>query len=134
MKAILLFSLLLSLNLSAKVVFNISVIYRKGLDQDLTLQNEFHRSYKKNIGDYMYVEMKNGLRILFKSEGIIDGSEVGPTKKVRLMGKVMNSEEKIITEFKNQDIVLNFLEEKRKIVKTDQGQEIEFIFNVYPAI
>lgn len=114
---------LISFSASARIYVDVSIIFKKGIDKDLVLVNEFHSQEKFLSNETLTLKMKNGLIFDFNLKFVQKDEDYGPSATVELNGLLRDEYGKELGKFEKEILVID----ETKVLQTDSedGQLIE---------
>jgi hypothetical protein len=120
-------SLLASAPAFGRITLNVGIVYKKGIDKGLILVSELH-SIKEFFGtEEKTFVMKNGIRVQLKAFFFDRSKDYGPSSTIRVLGKIFNSEGRLIRDFKSGEVDIPLGESRTVIHQDVESQIIELI-------
>lgn len=117
----------------ARFFLKVELVFKKGIDQSLTLSNELHSIEPFRSGQELELTMKNGVRVvLIPVFNPVLGDLVGPSDLISIKGDIFGSDNKLLRQFPAADLTLALGDKKTLTIETDGGQQIEM--TVTPGI
>ncbi len=117
----------------ARFFLKVELVFKKGIDQSLTLSNELHSIEPFRSGQELELSMQNGVRVTLSPEfKPVHPEEMGPSDLISISGMIYGSDGKLLREVAKGDLVLALGEKKMLSYETDGGQLIEM--TVTPGI
>ena len=110
----------------ARFFLKVELVYKKGIDQSLTLSNELHSIETFRNGQELELSMKNGVRALLEPTFLpVATDSVGPSDRVEITGKIYGVNGKLLREIVKGELQLELGERRMLSHETDGGQLIE---------
>tara|TARA_R110002072_G_scaffold534_2_gene3562 strand:+ start:102390 stop:102803 length:414 start_codon:yes stop_codon:yes gene_type:complete len=122
-----LFFLLFTQAVSAKLYLNVSILVKKGVNLGITLASELQSVEEIRPEVPVIIKMKNGVIIEIQAsfENIKSSSEhYGPSENILVIGKIINEKGEIIRDFSKEKILIP-LNEQHLISQEKDNQKIE---------
>lgn len=119
---------LLSAPAQARFFLNVELIYKKGIDQSLTLSNELHSIEPWSEGRTIELQMKNGVKAILNPRFLpIPKEAIGPADRIEVTGQIFGVDGALFKEIKKGEVELSLGERRTLTYETDGGQLIEVI-------
>jgi hypothetical protein len=122
---------LLGLNAThARLFLDVSILNKKGIDIGLTLGSELHSIEEVRHNEDIILRMRSGVKIVLQASFIEEGKdfkgtdEYGPSSKILVKGKILDSQNKVLKDFTNEPVVIS-LEEEKKVIHSQESQLVE---------
>lgn len=116
----------------ARLFLDVSILNKKGIDIGLTLGSELHSVEEVRETKPIQLKMRSGIKVILKAsfvevfEKLEDKDIYGPLSKVKVVGKIISSNNEVIKDFQKEPLVIG-LEEKKKIIHSQSSQLVEII-------
>ena len=128
-QVLLLFSLCSTVN--ARLILDVVVIHKRGVDKSMVLQSELH-SREEVFEDKKIKLNKSGLDIELtaffkKNAGIV----YGPPAEIQVEGAIMGPEGEVLKPITGEEGVIRLNEERKLFYKGDSDQLIEITLKPY---
>lgn len=121
-------SLLIAMSAEARFYLKVELIYKKGIDQSLTLSNELHSIEPWSVGHTISLQMKNGVRAVLNPRFLpIPDDSIGPSDRVGISGQLYGVDGSLFKEIKEGEVELSLGEKRTLSYETDGGQLIEVV-------
>lgn len=110
----------------ARFFLKVELVFKKGIDQSLTLSNELHSIEPFRSGQALDLTMKNGVRLVLEPEfKPIRSDLIGPADVISVAGAIYGADGKPLRQIAKSDLELTLGERKTLSYETDGGQLIE---------
>ena len=110
----------------SRFYLKVELVYKKGIDQSLTLTNELHSIEPWTAGKELVLEMKNGVKAVLSPSFVPVPTEgMGPSDLISVEGEIYGVNSELIKEIKPQEVTLALGERKTLVFETKGGQEVE---------
>jgi plasmid maintenance system killer protein len=116
-----------------RINLDISIIHRKGMEQDLTLQNEIHtKKVFLNNDEAVKIDINNGYRVYFRIDKKMEPNIIGPSDLYEVGIQVVNRMGDVLKTFSKDPLELRLNTQGQYIFEISKNQIIEI--SVLPSI
>ncbi len=116
-----------------RINLDISIIHRKGMEQDLTLQNEIHtKKVFLNNDEAVKIDINNGYRVYFRIDKKMEANIIGPSDLYEVGIQVVNRSGDVLKTFSKDPLELRLNTQGQYIFEMSKNQIIEI--SVLPSI
>lgn len=119
-----LFFILFTQTVSAKLYLNVSVLVKKGVNLGITLASELHSVEEVRPEVPIIIKMKNGVEIEIVANLQNVNETYGPSENVMVIGKITNEKSEVIRDFSEEKIAIP-LYHQHLISQEKDNQKIE---------
>lgn len=121
------FILLFSLEAYGRMILNVGIVHKRGIDKGLVLVSELLSREELLDKDVATLQMRNGIRVVLKADFTDDQKGYGPSSLVKIEGKLFDEAGRLLENFTADKNLVTYLGEERSISHTDdeKGQLIE---------
>lgn len=131
MKTILIFCLLfLPVVTNARLILDVVIIHKRGIDKNMVLQSELHSS-QEVVGNKQIELKKSGIKVELTAEFNKFSKNYGPPAEVLINGLLKNSKDVVLKEIEGEEGIIPLHEERMLIYKDDAGSLIEITIKPY---
>ncbi len=132
-KFIFFFFLVSTLRAEMRINLDISIIHRKGMEQELTLQNEIHtKKVFMSKDEAVKIDISNGHRVYFRIDKKMEPSILGPSDLYEVGIQVVNKSGDILKSFSKDPLELRLNSQGQYIFEMTKNEMIEI--SVLPSI
>ena len=128
-QALLFFSLISSAH--ARLILDVVVIHKRGVDKSMVLQSELH-SREEVFEEKIIKLVKSGLNIELSAHYKIGGDNIyGPPSEIQIEGAILGPKGSILKKISGEEGVVRLNEERKLFYKGDSDQLIEITLKPY---
>lgn len=123
---------MLAIPAQARLLLDVSILNKKGIDIGLTLGSELHSIEEVRTNKPIQLKMRSGIKVILNAsfievfEKLEEKDLYGPLSKVKVTGRILNSQNVVIKDFEQEPLLID-LEEKKKIIHSQSSQLVEII-------
>ena len=125
LKKILIFSLFFSPLVHSRLLIDIKIVHKRGIDKKLTLVSELH-SVEEISGSEVNLKMKKGVQLKLVANLKEDYSQYGPSAQVFALGTLYDRDGQLLKKFK-KNFLLDQNQKSTQIVYKGEDEEV----NIY---
>lgn len=124
--------IMLTVPAQARLFLDVSILNKKGIDIGLTLGSELHSVEEVRATKPIQLKMRSGIKVILEASFVevfekLDNLDIyGPISKVKVVGRILSSNNEIIKDFRQEPLIIG-LEEKKKIIHSQSSQLVEII-------
>lgn len=124
--------IMLAIPAQARLLLDVSILNKKGIDIGLTLGSELHSIEEVRTNKPIQLKMRSGIKVILNAsfievfEKLEEKDLYGPLSKVKVTGRILNSQNVVIKDFEQEPLLID-LEEKKKIIHSQSSQLVEII-------
>jgi hypothetical protein len=116
----------------SKIELQIDIIHRRGIDKGLTLEGQLSSLEIMTSGQEIKLEMKESLNFIVGAKYIEEYKNYGPNDLIQLKVEIYNKRNKLITNFKQENLIIQ-IGKKKELIFKDNEQLIEITIIAKPV-